>query len=207
MLNRPPACMPRMHAPARSAPPAALSPTAAAGSTRTALQRAPSGWMRRSSRQVLYFKAHSLCYRDSTCALRNCRRVCIQGAHACTKLQALDEGVTQVVCIAAGYDTRAYRFARQGVKVSAAPAYYPPGRLLSGSQRLLFCARSGVAHCARAGLLRWRAGQAQHFRTRVQVARHVPSHIGSVPAHHQRFNGSPFNVRPAPSLSLCSSLR
>ena len=31
-------------------------------------------------------------------------------------LQALDEGVTQVVCIAAGYDTRAYRFARQGVK-------------------------------------------------------------------------------------------
>ncbi|PRW33609.1 S-adenosyl-L-methionine-dependent methyltransferase [Chlorella sorokiniana] len=30
--------------------------------------------------------------------------------------QALDEGVTQVVCMAAGYDTRAYRFARQGVK-------------------------------------------------------------------------------------------
>ena len=55
-------------------------------------------------------------------------------------LQALDKGVTQVVCIAAGYDTRAYRFARQGVKVSAAFGYYPPGRLLSGSQYLLFCA-------------------------------------------------------------------
>jgi len=37
---------------------------------------------------------------------------------ASTALQALDEGVTQVVCIAAGYDTRAYRFARQGVKAS-----------------------------------------------------------------------------------------
>lgn len=31
--------------------------------------------------------------------------------------QALDEGFTQVVCLAAGYDTRAYRFARRGVKV------------------------------------------------------------------------------------------
>ncbi|EFN53633.1 hypothetical protein CHLNCDRAFT_53521 [Chlorella variabilis] len=30
--------------------------------------------------------------------------------------QALDEGFTQVVCLAAGYDTRAYRFARRGVK-------------------------------------------------------------------------------------------
>jgi O-methyltransferase involved in polyketide biosynthesis len=33
--------------------------------------------------------------------------------------QALDQGFTQVVCIAAGYDTRAYRFYRQGVQVGA----------------------------------------------------------------------------------------
>jgi O-methyltransferase involved in polyketide biosynthesis len=32
---------------------------------------------------------------------------------------ALDSGVRQVCCIAAGYDTRAYRFCRQGVKVGA----------------------------------------------------------------------------------------
>ena len=34
--------------------------------------------------------------------------------------QALDEGFAQVVCIAAGYDTRAYRFYRRGVTVSLA---------------------------------------------------------------------------------------
>lgn len=49
--------------------------------------------------------------------------------HCCK--QALGGGVTQVVCIAAGYDTRAYRFARQGVKASAAgPA--SPDWLMAG---------------------------------------------------------------------------
>ena len=33
-------------------------------------------------------------------------------------VQALDQGVTQVVVIAAGYDTRAYRFYRPGVQAS-----------------------------------------------------------------------------------------
>ena len=37
------------------------------------------------------------------------------GASLC--VQALEEGFDQVVCIAAGYDTRAYRFHRPGVKV------------------------------------------------------------------------------------------
>ena len=34
-------------------------------------------------------------------------------------MQALDGGITQVVCIAAGFDSRAYRFHRQGVQVGA----------------------------------------------------------------------------------------
>lgn len=48
----------------------------------------------------------------------------------CHAIQALDEGFTQVVCIAAGFDTRAYRFYRAGVKVRpGSGSVGPVGRL------------------------------------------------------------------------------